>query len=307
MDTEMTDEPNPKPVRALMPGSLVHRRQLTEVLLTGVERVDETAFRLGVQWPRRHAYFGPWDASGVAVRTEIALETLRQSVIAMSHTHLGVPFGYGFLIESMGATVPAAATRPGDRPLDLVMEVELADLVERKGVATQVDSRFTIRDGDAVLATGRGLSRAVPPAIYARMRRDAVRSDAPSLAGTGLSDRSDLLPAAVVGVRDDDQVLLRAETGDGRYALSVEPSEPVYFDHPLDHVPGMVVREAAFQAVRAHTGDAGRSPCGVDIALTRHLELSSPVSVHVAANPDGHEIVFVQDGEESARMVTRER
>ncbi|PZF59281.1 hypothetical protein DEI92_09860 [Curtobacterium sp. MCBD17_034] len=276
----------------LLPGALVHRRQLTEVLLTALERTSDSTFVAHVHWPRRHAYFGPWGTDDVAVGPALALETLRQTAIALAHLHLGVPFGQAFVMESMRVEVADDAVRRSDRPGSPTIDVVVSELVERKGVAASYDSMLTVRDGDHVLARGGGRARTIPGPVYRRMREGA-----PSSADVDrLPPRPSPAAHGLVGAPTPDFVLLSGAAGSDAFELSLDATNPVYFDHPLDHVPGMVVLEAALQAFRAHADDPTHTPREVTVEFLAHAELTSPVTITLERE-DGTEVaVLCQDG-----------
>jgi hypothetical protein len=291
---EVALSPHPR----LLPGALVHRRQLTEVLLTDIDRTSDTTFLAGAHWPRRHPYFGPWDATDVAVGPALALETLRQTAIALAHLHLGVPFGQAFVMESMRVEVMPDAMRRADRPETPTIDVEISDLVERRGIAASYDAALTLREGDPVLARGGGVARTIPGAVYRRMREGAPSSsDLAALAHRPTPGVPDL-----VGAPEAQYVLLSGPAGGTSFELSLDTTNPVYFDHPLDHVPGMVVLEAALQAFRAHAQDPTHVPRAVVVDFLQHTELTRPVRIELEADADREAAVLWQDDTVVARV-----
>jgi len=283
---------------ALLPGALVHRRQLTEVLLTAIERTSETTFSAGVHWPRRHPYFGPYGPEDVDVTPALALETLRQAAIALAHIHLNVPLGYAFLMESMHVEIVGGARRSAAQPGNHTVDIEVSDLVERRGIAATYGSLLTIRDGDTVLARGGGGARAIPAPVYRRSREGAPSSSEPER----LAPRPAPASAALVGAPGPDFVLVTGQAGGDRYQLSLDVDNPVYFDHPLDHVPGMVVLEAALQAFRARAAEPTLTPDSVTVDFARHTELTQPVVIDVVA-ADGEAVAtFTQNGSVNSRV-----
>ena len=195
----------------------MHRRQLTEVLLTALDRTGDSTFSADVHWPRRHPYFGPWSVDDVAVGPALALETLRQTAIALAHLHLGVPFGQAFVMESMQVEVTDDAVRRADRPESPTIDVEISDLVERKGIAASYDAFLTVREGERVLARGGGRAKTIPGVVYRRMREGA-----PSSAEvTALPTRTAPARPEAVGAPGPDFVLVAGATGGTEYDLSL--------------------------------------------------------------------------------------
>jgi hypothetical protein len=106
------------------------------------------------------------------------------------------------------------------------------------------------------------------------------------------------LPPAVVGrVLPADVVLAPADRPD-RWQLRVDTAHPVFFDHPLDHAPGMLLLEAARQAVRARSGGT-RSPVSFHITFHQYAELDEPAWIEATDGP-GTDIQVVGKQGESA-------
>jgi hypothetical protein len=267
------------------------------VLITDVTRTSDTTFVAGVHWPRRHPYFGPWRAEDVPLSPELALETLRQAAIALAHLHLGVPQGQAFVMETMHVEVGLDAFRPADRTEAPTIDIVVTDLVERKGVATQFDADLTVRIGDVVVARGGGITRTIPGPIYRRMREGATLST-----DLEASPRLPPLAAELVGVTSEDFVLL-AETPGGELTLSIDTTNPTWFDHPLDHVPGMVILEAALQAFRFVTRSPTLRVFEVDVEFASHLELNEPALLTLEVTENQLLASFHQGDEVTSRVV----
>jgi hypothetical protein len=96
------------------------------------------------------------------------------------------------------------------------------------------------------------------------------------------------VPAADVGRALAADVVL-AEPAPGRTdrrRLRVDTAHPVFFDHPLDHVPGMLLLEAARQAALLQTGGE-RAPNAYDAVFHRYAELDEPLWIEAGEGPPG--------------------
>jgi 3-oxoacyl-(acyl-carrier-protein) synthase len=75
--------------------------------------------------------------------------------------------------------------------------------------------------------------------------------------------------------------------------LTVDESHPYFFDHPLDHVPGILILQGALELfdVMAKARFAGDLfVCGIDIKFTKLCEKSTPVRIQLSPlppSPDG--------------------
>ncbi|WP_405881714.1 AfsA-related hotdog domain-containing protein [Streptomyces sp. NBC_00169] len=59
------------------------------------------------------------------------------------------------------------------------------------------------------------------------------------------------------------------------WQLRTDTRHPVLFDHPVDHIPGMVLLEAARQATTAHLGHP-TLPLTLTTTFTNYAELDTP-------------------------------
>lgn len=138
-----------------VPGWLVHRTQLSEVLITDVRPDGTLRFIGGAQWPRRHPYFGPIDDAPVRVDVAITAETLQQATIAVFHRWLDAPRGHAFVMEELRVRV-FEAVRSVASPSNVRVTVELSDHVERRGVTTEAKSTVRMFLDGQMVAHGRG-------------------------------------------------------------------------------------------------------------------------------------------------------
>lgn len=69
-----------------------------------------------------------------------------------------------------------------------------------------------------------------------------------------------------------------------RWQLRLDTRHPVLFDHMVDHVPGMVLLEAARQAATATLGHASL-PLAVTSQFQRYVELDAPCLIEAHRIP----------------------
>ncbi|MFI5529109.1 ScbA/BarX family gamma-butyrolactone biosynthesis protein [Kitasatospora sp. NPDC051853] len=267
-----------------VPRKYVHRASVSEVLLTGWREIGEDTFLLGSQWPRSHSFY-----RAVAGRHDplMMAETIRQAGMLLSHAGYGVPTDYPFLLWNVSYQLDAAGLAVGDTPADLTLRATCRDLKFRRGVLSSLRCDAEVyRDGRRM---GRGSMRldCMPPETYARIRQQAPQSAEP--AGPGLRHEHGVAA---------DSVLIPTEHP---YCWRVEadPSHPVLFDHPVDHVPGMVLGEAMRQAVGRLAGREEMVLSGLDISFVRYAEFHLPVLLRVFPGPE-------RDGERIVRAVVEQ-
>ncbi|MER5218705.1 ScbA/BarX family gamma-butyrolactone biosynthesis protein [Streptomyces sp. NPDC002838] len=253
-----------------VPRALVHRAAISEVLLTGVRRCSEDTFRLGAQWSRGHSYYG-----AVAARWHdpmLFAESIRQVGLLLAHEALDIPLGFSFLTNTMSFDVTEESARLGRGPAHVVLDVRLHSVVRRKNVVSAYAYDVVgYRDGWPI-GSGSVTANVVSPAIYRRLRGDRAGATAPRDLPNGMMPE-------LVGRTCEFDVVLSARSTDGVRELRADADHPVLFDHPLDHIPGMVVMEAARQSALAALGFPEGLLVGCDAVFHKYVEFDSPCHV----------------------------
>lgn len=258
---------------------LAHRCAVAEVFVTSLERTGADDFLVGAQLPRMHAFYGdrraPWD---IEYDPMLVMESARQAAIALVHEYLGVPQDFGFIVRTFnGAVAPGDGWRIGLAPADLVMSVQITRRHLRGEVLHGVDMVLDIECGGTPLMIVDGSFTWVPPTRWTALRngyRDSI----------GMGEYGEPLPLgaraepAVVGRSDSRNVVIgpvRHTAEEVAADLVVDTGHPILFDHPLDHVPGTLLLEAARQAVTAMPSVPPRRLLGVSSSFDRFVELDS--------------------------------
>jgi len=262
-----------------VPKEYVHRAAVAEVMLTGWARLDETHFVVHGQWPRSHVFFTP-GADGLHDPTIVA-ETIRQAGLLLCHAELGVPLAHHFLMHDLHFQTRPDRLAVGYAPASLEIEVNCTEVKRRAGAVCRVTYEATVLRDGVPAATGGASTSTITPRVYLRMRGE----------GTGRTPRpSAAADPRTVGRTCVDDVVLSPGDAPNRWLLRVDPRHPVLFDHPVDHIPGMALVEAARQAaVAAIDGPTARI---LDMApgFSRYAELDAPCLVEarrLPGNADG--------------------
>jgi hypothetical protein len=280
---------------------LVHRDAIAEVLLTDLLRTGETEFLLGAQWSRSHRVYRP-DHNG-RHDPMLILESIRQAGLAVSHVGFGVGFDQQSLMREVSFTLdPRTEPRGLLRSTDVAITVGCRDLVVRAGELRGMTLDLSFAADGLPFATGCGTVRWLPAPRYAALRdRGGDRLDWDQLRWS-----TTLPPRAPSALRDTADVLLAAEPGPGLRRRLVTPLDhPVYFDHALDHAPGMLLMDAAWQAVHDYRGDRARL-ISAELDFPTFTELG--VDTYVLLTPvseDTTEFVIRQAGRHTASGYVR--
>lgn len=252
----------------LVPRHLVHRRALAEVVLADWYRTSDNTYACAAQWPRGHSLYrvlnGHHDPLQMA-------ETMRQTGILLAHVGEDVPLDWNFIMDRIAVSADLDGLRAGLAPADVVVEAELSPLRNRTRLMAhlRLDTRF-FRDGKAC-GTASAWMRCVAPAVYDRLRGEhPCTTTAASAALPPVDPRT-------VGMSTETDVVLGTTSSHGAgWPLRVRTDHPVLFDHPLDHVPGMLVLEGFRQAGRAMLRQPDAQLTSFDVTFTRYLELDRP-------------------------------
>ncbi|WP_438484381.1 ScbA/BarX family gamma-butyrolactone biosynthesis protein [Streptomyces sp. S186] len=274
---------------------LVHRTSVAEVLLTDVRpTAAPDVFEAAACWPRAHTTF-PRDGSE-RHSPLVLVETLRQLGLYVPLRFHGVPPACRAIITDLHfrlapANEPAAG--PGATEVSCRTEVSGVRRAPNGSVTgLRLSAVFAARG--AVFGRGGGGVRFVDRAVYAALRARGAAGPAPC--GPPATHRPDT--TALTVNHPQDAVL--AEDGEGLLVAPADPLHPFLFDHPTDHVPGIVLLEAARQAVAYRSGGALARPCAGRLRAVRFTELAPSARVLYTRHDATCVFRFVQGGTPTA-------
>lgn len=286
----------PTTLTMTVPKELVHRTTVAEVMLTDWDRVDDTHFVVSAQWPRGHSFFTPV-ADGYHDPL-IGCETVRQIGILLGHAEFGVPFGHQFLVWDLALSVHPQYLLMGYEPASLSVSVHCTEINRRGRNLSGLRFEAVFHHDGNIVATGGGSFSCMAPAVYRRVRGE----HAPGGNWHQIPLSSPAAPQSV-GRMSPMDVVLSPTDEQNHWQLRVDTRHPVLFEHAVDHVPGMVLVEAARQATAAALGRSSYLPLAIANEFKRYVELDSPCTIEAAllpdTSPEGHRSVLVtahQDG-----------
>ncbi|MDQ0757415.1 ScbA/BarX family gamma-butyrolactone biosynthesis protein [Streptomyces canus] len=281
-----------------VPREFVHRVGIAEVLLTDWERLDGSRFAVTAQWPRLHGFFTTVEGCHDPL---LVAETIRQAGLLVAHAEFGVPLGHQFLMWDLSFDARPEHLLVGATPAAPEIEIACMDINRRGDSIAGLHLEAVIRRDGQVAATGAATFNCTSPAVYRRLRGSRTGDGVP----VPLPLTSPSAPQDVGRVSPTDVVLSPAPAPD-RWLLRVDTRHPVLFDHPVDHVPGMVLMEAARQAAVAFLGRVCL-PVGMANAFTRYTELDAPCMIEACSVPrdaEGRERVSVTGRQEGHVVFT---
>ncbi|NUP21850.1 MAG: A-factor biosynthesis protein [Streptomyces sp.] len=269
----------PEGLTATVPRQLVHRASVAETLITGGAGTDADRFTVFAQWPRAHQLHVSPDRT--AYEPLLAAETVRQAGTLVAHTAYEVPLGHQFVLKELQITTRPEHLAVGDVPAEPVVHIAVSD-VEMRG-SRPAGFRFDteIRLGGERVATGHVAATWTSEAVYRRLRGGRTA------AGVSALPLPPGLPPAEVDRALAADVVLAPSGNPDRWQLRVDTAHAVFFDHPLDHVPGMLLLEAVRQAVRARNGR--KAPVSFHTVFHQYAELDRPTWIEILDKPGAHD------------------
>ncbi|MFF4156675.1 ScbA/BarX family gamma-butyrolactone biosynthesis protein [Streptomyces sp. NPDC001678] len=299
--------------------SLVHRAAVSEVLVTDLVPTGKEDFVAGAQLPLGHGYFSDHLRSPVSYDFLLLLEAARQAGTAASHRQLDIPQGTVFLVHNWSIEIDdPAALDPGPRPGELEMTGSVHRLAGRNGRLRGVDSPVSLRIGGREIGRARITVGAASGDDYTKLRFLQRKSTPPLTSDLGGVVRSRPADANAVGRRNPSNVVLgEPRRADGAISAQVEPrfENASLFDHTYDHIPAMVLTEAARQLAHLAGVPVSAAVTGCTADFTRFVELDAPLVATAAlpgsgslpgsfpgSFPGSLSVDFLQDGASAGRI-----
>ncbi len=260
--------------------TLVRKSAPEEALVTGWNAVSESTQRVTVQWPVRHEFY----SEGGRYSPMLFVESLRQTLAMLTHSVHDVPLTHRLGLENIRFFVKSHALYATSRPTTLTMLVTHPSIRRRRFGSAHFTSRLEVLRAGLHIGSAELRYTTHPPELYDRLRgryADAGQAFARALPLTPP------VPAAQVGRRHERDVVLSPTGSALQWQLRIDVGHRVLFDHPHDHVPGMVLLEAVSQATHAVLRRPV-VPVAIDTAFIRYAEFDRPCLVTAEyVLPDG--------------------
>ena len=264
-----------------VPREFVHKAAHTEVLLTGWRQCGESEFEVGAQWPRDHGF---WRTDSDGVQDPMLLvETTRQALPLLSHAAYGVPAEHQLIWDHHNCAFAAPLLRVTGRPAEVILHMSASHPPLPRGRLRKLSLEMTVSSEGRTLGTASTVFSAHTPEVYARLR--GPRLSGPSAAMAAAVQPPAPVAPALVGRESEREVVLAPAGEGGRWQLRVPTSSPWLFDHPVDHVPGMLLMEAARQC--GHLITSGRQPhlVRLEAEFRRYVDLDEPSWAEISPGP----------------------
>ena len=264
--------------------ALVHRNAIAEVLLTDIAQLDETSFEVAAQWSRSHRVYRP-DPDG-RHDPMVLLETVRQTGLALSHYGFGVPYEHKAVMHDVGFRIwPEREPRAVHSATNVAITVECEDVVLRGDQLRSMTVLLAMSADGVQFATGSGTLSWLPERTFYALR---TRNGGPTLPASMPAGVPPALTPVASRFRGTADALVVAEGRlRDRRRMLVPLDHPVYFDHPLDHVPGMLLIDAVWQAASSTPPARGLRLVECSMSCPAFTELFGDTWIFLEPNTTG--------------------
>ncbi|MEU9121701.1 ScbA/BarX family gamma-butyrolactone biosynthesis protein [Streptomyces sp. NPDC048506] len=254
-----------------IPTEYAHLKHADRVFITGWNRRGSGAFSLTAQWPATRG--------GRQCDPRVLTQTFRQSGLVIAHAEYGVPLSHQMLLHDLNLTVNPEFRLPANQPVTLDIDVTVAERRRSKRSVSALDMTVFIFQGGTTVARAESEFVWSSPAAYQRLRGERL----------GVDWGSWPLPAPVapelVGRSSTADVVLAASGHPRRWQLRNDTGNTLLFDHPVDHVPGLALLEAAYQAAHATFAPVGFDPATITSSYARYVEFDEPCWIEAELLP----------------------
>ncbi|MEU0405465.1 ScbA/BarX family gamma-butyrolactone biosynthesis protein [Streptomyces sp. NPDC006197] len=259
-----------------VPGEFVHRSDPEDIIPTGWTRLTENRFSVAARWPAAHPFFSP--VAGDRHDPVLVAETIRQTTMLLAHAEFGVPVEDQFVMWGLNYTVDAGTLAVDGLSPDISVDVVCSNLDSCRSRLRNIRTTMVLTRDGRHLATGTGVGRCTSALAYRRIRGERMAA---------LGRPVPLIPGVapcLVGREHAKDVVLAPGTRPGQWRLRINTGHTTLFRRPNDHIPGMVLLEAARQAATITMGGAFL-PTTMDAGFSRYAELDSPCWIEAETVP----------------------
>lgn len=257
--------------------SLVHKSSAKQVMLLGAELHEDGSMGIDVELSEAHPSAGMLPSSS----TLLGVELMRQCAIAFAHLVAGVPRDWAFLMNEITFSWQDGYVPHTAEEFTGHAEVRLYAVKKRKGQVSDLQLEVEyIRDG-LVRGRGSGDFTVLPPRAYQAIRRNAPAAREESTGPLGM---------VLADARETPETL--------EAQLVWNQADRFIFDHPSDHVSGMLLAKGLLDA---HLRLTGNPAALFNLRCVGFAEHDAPVHVLARlAGPGSVRIAIVQSGREIA-------
>ena len=250
-------------------GAYTHLKNTEAVLIRSWRRLSENSFTLDLRWPAA--------PHGQSYDPRILTQTIRQSGLTVAHAEYEVPLEHQTLLNSLDLTVAPDFRVSDTEPSALVVDITVSPARSGRRAAHTMHMEIRTSPGGEPVVRADTEFAWISPAAYRRVRGDRLTAD------WGDWPLPAPVDATLVGRSRAADVVLAPTAVPNRWQLRNDVSNVLLFDHPVDHVPGLVLWEAAHQAAQALLAPTAVLPVSFTTTYLRYVEFGEPCLIDARA------------------------
>jgi hypothetical protein len=260
------------------------------LLVTGWQRLSDRRFSLSVRWPAAEGDL-PYDPRLLA-------QTVRQTGLVVAHAAYDVPLTHQTVLSFLSFTLVPGLRPPRGRASAPDVRIAVAQNGGRRRTTKALRMSFQVSLDGSELARAEAEFAWISERVYARLRGARRHVDWGAWAVPAPVD------ARLVARPSAADVMLSPGDRPHRWLLRNDPSNHLIFDHPVDHVPGLALLEAADQAARALLAPAALAATGIEATYVRYVEFDRPCHIEAEPLPEpgSVRVTGTQEGEAAFRV-----
>lgn len=288
--------------------AMIHRGNPGEAFLTDVIPTGSHDFVAGAVLPARHPHYRGHTGPSRARDPLLLLECARQAETYAAHAQFGVEPDTRFVLRNWSAELAPCGLAP-DGPTELTMTAVTRNHKLMRDRIRGQDYEVVFWEAGTRVGVVRMEVGYVSATAYSVLRSRKHNGPLPSSDDLGPTSGTPVDPARVGRLRATDSVLLDVESDDHLVTaqLRIPTENPSLLDHAQDHIPAMVLMEAARQLATLATHEwGGAAPDRTTLVSMRasfaaYAELTEPVTLIASPDPGGRiAVVFRQAGTDIA-------
>lgn len=249
---------------------LVRKTDASEVLVTAWRGVSDHQHVVTTDWPLSHPFYTPEPDSHSAL---LFTESTRQALALLSHTEFGIPLDHRLGWDHVSCSTSSEGLLTAGGPAQVELHITHTSVSRRRLGCARLSAEIEATRGGTRVGTAQIRYTTYPEAVYRRLR--GRYANAAECCARALRPGPPVAPG-LVGREHTDDVVLSPTTRPDLWLLRADLGHSVLFDHPHDHIPGMVLLEAFTQAARSLRAPRPIQPVSFDAVFKRYVELDQP-------------------------------
>lgn len=254
-----------------IPQEYAHLKNSDRVFITSWKCCGSGVFSLTAQWPASRG--------GQQFDPRVLTQTFRQTGLVLAHAEYGVPLSHQMLLHDFNYTINPDFRLPDNCPTALDIDVTVSQTRRSGRFASALDMRVHIHQDGVTVARAESEFAWCSPAAYRRLRGAHLSI------GWGTWPLPAPVAPELVGRSSATDVVLAPSDRPRRWQLRNDTDNTQLFDHPVDHVPGLALLEAAYQAANATVAPAAFDPATITSSYARYVEFDEPCWIEAELLP----------------------